>query len=59
MKHFDKLLIPQNVHQHPNQNDWTNIIILMKKNLVIGLEKKYLMILKSNYLIKFKIICMA
>ena len=31
LKHFDELLIPQNVHQHPNQNDWTNIIILMKK----------------------------
>lgn len=31
LKHFDELLIPQNVQQHPNQNDWTNIIILMKK----------------------------
>ena len=31
MKHFDELLIPQNVQQHPNQNDWSNIIILMKK----------------------------
>lgn len=31
LKHFDELLIPQNVKLHPNQNDWTNIIILMKK----------------------------
>lgn len=31
LKHFDELLIPQNVQQHPNQNDWSNIIILMKK----------------------------
>lgn len=31
LKHFDELLIPQNVQLHPNQNDWTNIIILMKK----------------------------
>lgn len=31
LKRFDELLIPQNVQQHPNQNDWTNIIMLMKK----------------------------